>query len=140
MREIANTESNLSKIEEKNTIDSKDVIIFEGINGQIKKIEIPKDTSTDGYQSFSNLNAFADAQLSKRILGGTGVSDEKSFVGSAELHERMLQYRIKVDKLIFKFYMNEEIIPRLVKLSSVYAPLANLTGEPPITSCSISLA
>lgn len=94
-----------------------------------EKIEIPKDTSTDGYQSFINLNAFADAQLSKRILGGTGVSDEKSFVGSAELHERMLQYRIKVDKLIFKFYMNEEIIPRLVKLSSVYAPLANLTFE-----------
>ena len=94
-----------------------------------EKIEIPKDTSTDGYQSFSNLNAFADAQLSKRILGGTGISDEKSFVGSAELHERMLQYRIKVDKMIFKFYMNEEIIPRLVKLSSVYAPLANLTFE-----------
>lgn len=94
-----------------------------------EKIEMPKDSNTDGYQSFSNLNAFANSELSKRINGGTGISDEKSFVGAAELHERMLQYRIKVDKLIFKFYMNEEIIPRLVKLSSVYAPLANLTFE-----------
>jgi len=31
--------------------------------------------------------------------------------------------------LIIKFYLNEEIIPRLVKLSSVYAPLANLTFD-----------
>lgn len=39
--------SNLSKIEEKNTIDSKDVIIFEGINGEIKRIEIPKDIGSN---------------------------------------------------------------------------------------------
>lgn len=98
------------------------------LNGN-EKVELPKDSNTDGYQSFSNLNSFANSEISKRINGGTGISDEKSFVGSAELHERMLQYRIKVDKLIFKFYMNEEIIPRLVKLSSVYAPLANLTFD-----------
>ncbi|MEA4981407.1 MAG: DUF935 family protein [Paludibacter sp.] len=95
------------------------------LNGN-EKVELPKDSNTDGYQSFMNLNNFGDSQLSKRILGGTGITDEKSFVGSAELHERMLKYRIQVDKLIFKFYMNEEIIPRLVKLSSIYAPLANL--------------
>ena len=98
------------------------------LNGN-EKIELPKDSNTDGYQSFSNLNSFANSELSKRINGGTGITDEKNFVGSAELHERMLMYRIKVDKLILKFYMNEEIIPRLVKLSSVYAPLANLTFD-----------
>lgn len=37
--------SNLSKIEEKHTIDSTEVIIFEGINAEIKRIEIPKDIS-----------------------------------------------------------------------------------------------
>lgn len=94
-----------------------------------EKIEIPKDTNADGYQSFDKLNLFCDSQLSKRILGGTGITDEKSFVGAAEIHERQLKYRIQVDKLIIKFYMNEEIMPRLVKLSSVYAPLANLTFD-----------
>jgi len=94
-----------------------------------EKVEIAKDTNADGYQSFDKLNLFCDSQLSKRILGGTGITDEKSFVGAAEIHERQLKYRIQVDKLIIKFYMNEEIMPRLVKLSSVYAPLANLTFD-----------
>lgn len=39
--------SNLSKIEEKHTIDSKEVIIFEGINDEIKRIEIPKGISSN---------------------------------------------------------------------------------------------
>jgi hypothetical protein len=94
-----------------------------------EKVEIAKDTNADGYQSFDKLNLFCDSQLSKRILGGTGITDEKSFVGAAEIHERQLKYRIQVDKLIFKFYMNEEFIPRLVKLSSAYSPLANLTFD-----------
>lgn len=100
-----------------------------GILKGSEKVEIPKDTNSDGYQSFDKLNLFCDSQMSKRILGGTGITDEKSFVGAAEIHERQLKYRIQVDKLILKFYMNEEIMPRLVKLSSVYAPLANLTFE-----------
>lgn len=100
-----------------------------GILKGSEKVEIPKDTNSDGYQSFDKLNLFCDSQMSKRLLGGTGITDEKSFVGSAEVHERQLKYRIQVDKLILKFYMNEEIMPRLVKLSSVYAPLANLTFE-----------
>lgn len=94
-----------------------------------EKVEISKDANVDGYQSFDKLNLFCDSQMSKRILGGTGITDEKSFVGAAEIHERQLKYRIQVDKLIFKFYMNEEFIPRLVKLSSSYAPLANLTFD-----------
>ena len=94
-----------------------------------EKIETPDTGNADGYQSFSALNTHANSELSKRILGGTGMTDEKSFVGAAQLHETLLKYRIQVDKLIIKFYMNEEIIPRLVKLSSVYAPLANLTFD-----------
>lgn len=94
-----------------------------------EKIEIPDGNNADGYQSFSSLNTHANSELSKRILGGTGMTDEKSFVGAAQLHETLLKYRIQVDKLIIKFYINEEIIPRLVKLSTVYAPLANLTFE-----------
>ena len=100
-----------------------------GILKGSEKVEIPKDTNSDGYQSFDKLNLFCDSQMSKRILGGTGITDEKSFVGAAEIHERQLKNRIQVDKLIIKFYMNEEIMPRLVKLSSVYAPLANLTFD-----------
>ena len=94
-----------------------------------EKIEVPNNYGTDGYQSFEALNKHCDDSMSKFFLGGTGTSDAKSFVGSAEVHERLLKYRHQVDKLLLKFYMNEEIIPRLVKLSSVYSPLANLYFE-----------
>lgn len=95
-----------------------------------EKIEVPNNYNVDAYQSFKSLiSDVANSELSKRILGGSGISDEKSFVGSAEVQERLLKFRHQVDKLIFKFYFNEEIKPRLVKLSSVYAPLENLYFE-----------
>jgi len=100
-----------------------------GVLQGTEKIEMPKNSTTDGYQSFKALHEVCDAALSKRLLGATGTTDEKSFVGSAEVHERLLKYRHQVDKLIFKFYFNEEIKPRLVKLSSVYAPLDKLYFE-----------
>lgn len=94
-----------------------------------EKIEVPNNYNVDAYNSFLSLNKYADELISKRTLGGTGTTDEKSFVGSAEIHERLLIYRNKVDKLLFKFYFNEEIKPRLVKLSSAYASLENLYFE-----------
>jgi hypothetical protein len=95
-----------------------------------EKIEVPNNYNVDAYNSFETLiSKVANNEMSKRILGGSGISDEKSFVGSAEVQERLLKYRHQVDKLIFKFYFNEEIKPRLVKLSSVYKPLENLTFE-----------
>lgn len=94
-----------------------------------EKIEIPNNYSVDAYNSFKELAELCNSEISKRILGGTGTMDEKSFVGAVEIHKQMLKYRNQVDKLLFKFYFNEEVKPRLVKLSSVYAPLANLTFE-----------
>lgn len=94
-----------------------------------EKIEIPNNYNVDAYNSFLALNKYADTLLSKYFLGGTGTTEENSYVGSAEVHERILMFRNKVDKLLFKFFFNEEIKPRLVKLSSVYAPLENLTFE-----------
>ena len=94
-----------------------------------EKIEIPNDYNVDAYKSFEALHNMGDALLSKCILGGTGMTDEKSFVGAAKLHETLLKFRNQVDKLTFKFYFNKEIKPRLVKLSSVYAPLDKLYFE-----------
>ena len=94
-----------------------------------EKIEVPNNYSIDAYNSFDALMRRCDEYLSKYILGGTGLSDQKAFVGSVEAQERLLKFRHQVDKLMFKFYFNEEIKPRLVKLSSVYKPLENLAFE-----------
>lgn len=93
-----------------------------------EKIEVPGNYNIDAHNTFKSLiTDIANAEMSKRILGSTGMTDEKSFVGSAEVGERLFRYRTQVDKLLFRFYFNEEIKPRLVKLSPVYAPLEKLT-------------
>lgn len=95
-----------------------------------EKIETPQGYNVDAHNTFKSLmDDVANKEMSKYLNGGTGTTDEKSFVGSAEVHERLLKLRHQVDKLVFRFYFNEEIRPRLVKLSPVYAPLENLTFE-----------
>jgi SPP1 gp7 family putative phage head morphogenesis protein len=95
-----------------------------------EKIETPQGYNVDAYNTFKSLMTdICDNAISKGILGSSGMTEEKSFVGAAQVQERILAYRHKVDKLIFKYYFNEEIKPRLVKLSPVYAPLENLTFE-----------
>lgn len=95
-----------------------------------ERIEVPANYNVDAHNTFKALiNDVANSEISKRILGSTGMTDEKSFVGSAEVGERLFKYRNQVDKLLFKFYFNEEIKPRLVKLSPVYSVFENLTFE-----------
>lgn len=95
-----------------------------------EKIETPQGYNVDAHNTFKSLMTdICDNAISKGILGSSGLTDEKSYVGAAQVQERILAYRHQVDKLIFKYYFNEEIKPRLVKLSPVYAPLENLTFE-----------
>lgn len=95
-----------------------------------EKIETPDGYNVDAHNTFKSLIVdIGNAELSKFFLGGTGTVDEKSFVGSAQIHADLLKLRNQVDKLLFKFYFNEEIKPRLVKLSPVYAAFENLTFE-----------
>lgn len=95
-----------------------------------EKIETPQGYNVDAHNTFKSLMSdICDKEISKRILGSSGLTDEKSFVGAAEVQERILEYRHKVDKLIFKYYFNTEIKPRLVKLSPIYAPLEHLAFE-----------
>lgn len=95
-----------------------------------EKIEVPQGYNVDAHNTFKSLMSdICDNYISKAIQGSSGLTDEKSFVGAAEVQERILGYRHKVDKLIFKYYFNEEIKPRLIKLSSVYKPLEQYTFE-----------
>lgn len=54
------------------------------------KITITQATNSDFYKIYQENATFCDQQISKCINGQTGTSDEKSFVGAAEVHERIL--------------------------------------------------
>lgn len=80
---------------------------------------------TDAYNVFDKLIERANNEISKRVLGGAGLTDPSAFVGSAEIQFRLAKDRFESDKLFFKYFFNAHVKPRLIKLSPVYAPLAN---------------
>lgn len=84
---------------------------------------------TSGTNPSETLITYCNDEMSKRILGGTGLVSEKSFVGSAEIQFQLTKDRYESDKQWFKFFFNREVIPRLISLSPIYAPLAGYTFE-----------
>ncbi len=87
-------------------------------------ITIPNNYNSDAYQSFKSLiNDVCNREISKRVLGGSSTTDEKAFVGAAEVQERLTQDRYESDKLFYQYLFNTEIRQRLVKISSLYADL-----------------
>lgn len=93
-----------------------------------EKFEIPA-IGGSGVAPFDQLCTRADNMMSKRVLGGTGLTDEKGFVGSVDIQYKLAKNRFDSDGLFFKYFFNTQIIPRLVKLSPVYAPLINFKLE-----------
>lgn len=94
-----------------------------------EKFEIGKDAGGGATSPFDTLMQFSNSEISKRVLGGQGIVDDKAFVGSAEIQYRLARDRFESDKLLFKYVFNTVIKPRLIKLSPVYADLANHTFE-----------
>lgn len=92
-----------------------------------EKVEIGKGSNTGNSDVFKDVVKLANDEISKRINGGTGTTDEKSHVGAAQVHAENLKTKIKLDKFFIEILVNEELIPRLVKISPVYAGLDNYT-------------
>ena len=87
-----------------------------------EKFEIKGGDAGDP-QNFDLLFTRANDEMSKRILGGSGLTNNKSFVGSAEIQFRLAKDRFEADKLLIKNVINQQLFPRLQKLSSVYSVL-----------------
>lgn len=81
------------------------------------------DISGSGTQPFTDLFKFTNDEISKAVLGGSGVTDEKAFVGSSKIQFELTKNRMESDSQFFKYVFNEEIKPRLLALSPVYKPL-----------------
>lgn len=88
-----------------------------------EKFEIPNITTTNAQTVFDALIERCNSEISKRILGGTGLTDEKGFVGSVEIQYQLAKDRFESDKLFLSNLINQQLIPRLIKLSPIYAPL-----------------
>ena len=94
-----------------------------------ERVEMGANANAGNSAVFKDLSKLANDEMSKRINGGTGTTDEKSHVGAAEVHADNLKTKIKLDKFFIEVLVNEELIPRLVKLSPVYSELDGYTFE-----------
>jgi phage gp29-like protein len=80
------------------------------------EIEIKEATFKDSFQIYERLAQFCNQEVSKAISGATGTSEEKAYVGGAEVHERILNEFIEAHKRIETYYINEEVLPMLIEL------------------------
>jgi phage gp29-like protein len=76
-------------------------------------IELIESRSTDAFEVFNQMIDRCNSELSKLILGQTGTSDEKSFVGSAKVHERVMSMYGEADEIFLENIFKYQLIPLL---------------------------
>ena len=97
-----------------------------------EKIDFGFLPTTDAHKVFDEMISRLNSEISKRILGQDGTSDNKDAsgnYGSLKILQEVANDRHESDKLFAQYIINTELIPRLLKLSSFYAPLANLSFD-----------
>lgn len=80
-------EEEIKKKEEMAAAFGSNCYVLRGVEEEVKIIQT---ASHAGAENFKDMALFCDDQIAKLMNGQTGTSDEKSFVGSAEVHERVL--------------------------------------------------
>ena len=90
-----------------------------------EKFEVGDTHAGNSKDTFDVFVERINDEVSKRILGGSSLTDQKTYVGSAQIQYKLAEDRYNADKLFFKYIFNKEIKPRLIKLSPIYSPLQN---------------
>jgi len=85
------------------------------ILSQDDEAEIMQARNSDFYKIYQENITLCDQQISKIINGQTGTSDEKAFVGSAEVHERLLDDYTNARLRKVQHIVNNKLIPFLVE-------------------------
>lgn len=89
-----------------------------------ERVEIGNTHQSSSSSVFQDLIQLANAEISKRINGATGTTDEKAHVGAARVHAEMLKTKVSLDKFFIEVLVNEELLPKLTKLSPLYKATA----------------
>ena len=78
------------------------------------QIDVLERQNDKGYAIFQDLCKYLDEENSKGVNGQTGSSDQKAFVGSAQVHERLLESYTKERLRSEMYYINETLFPFLI--------------------------
>ena len=83
------------------------------------EISFIESSKTDVYNIYDKLIERCDQAIVKIFLSQTGTTDEKSFVGSADIHEGVLKDVVLSDRLDISEYFTEILIPKLKALGYI---------------------
>ncbi|MFV0505877.1 MAG: DUF935 family protein [Bacteroidales bacterium] len=79
-------------------------------------VQLHEMSSSNSNGVYDGQLTFHDAQMSKRILGGTMVSDDGSSRSQSEVHERTSEKIATADKRFIRFVVNGKLFPVLQRL------------------------
>lgn len=79
-------------------------------------IELVESNRSDAYQVFDMMIQRCNSEISKLILGQTGTLDEKAYVGSAEVQERVLKNVAYNDEFFIEGILNYQLVPMMTRL------------------------
>lgn len=97
------------------------------------KIDLLERNNSSGYQIFKDFLTFINEENSKGINGQVGTSDNKSFVGSAEVQERLLEEYTEARLRSLMYFHNKVTIPKITGLlggQTAYAALEEYIWMP----------
>lgn len=80
------------------------------------EIQLIESSNSDAFNVFDQMINRCNSEISKLILGQTGTTDEKAFVGSAEVHERVAKSGMYSDMKFIKTVLNRQLLPFLENL------------------------
>jgi phage gp29-like protein len=87
-----------------------------GVFDRDDDIELKESSKQDAFNVFDMMIQRCNSEISKAILGQTATMDEKSFVGSAEVQERVLEKVAYSDEALIAGINNYQLIPMLNSL------------------------
>jgi hypothetical protein len=85
-----------------------------GVFDDQDKLELVESTKSDAFNVFIQPYKISNEEISKAIIRQTGTTDEKSFVGSAEVHERTMDDCISTIAKNIGFIINDLLLPKMV--------------------------
>lgn len=83
------------------------------ILGEDDELKFEGDTRSN-ITIYRDLTDYCDQSISKAILGTSSTTDEKSYVGSAEIHKSILDMIIEADRTYINRMLNDVLVPKLI--------------------------
>ena len=79
------------------------------------EVEVKESAQPNAFQIYKEKVLLCNSEISKLFTWQTGTADEKSFVGSAEVHERILNEYVEARKRKQTFHINDDLFPFLIE-------------------------